>query len=89
VTIEGNELNSEGMIVDYSKIKNVIKEFDHQNLNKLMSPDGETQVINPTAENLAKNIYFKLKSALYLDEYKVQVEVSETENNFATFGDLD
>ena len=89
VTITGAELNSEGMIVDFSKIKSIVREYDHNNLNKLMSPDDQTQFMNPTAENLAREIYFRVKRLFMTDDYKIIIRISETENNIAEFGDLD
>ena len=41
-------LNSEGMVVDFTRIKEVVMEkLDHQNLNEVLP-------FNPTAENIAR-----------------------------------
>ena len=41
-------LNSEGMVVDFTRIKEVVTEkLDHQNLNEVLP-------FNPTAENIAR-----------------------------------
>lgn len=48
VICESNELNENGMVVDFTHIKQFISDmFDHQDLNEKMD-------INPTAENIAK-----------------------------------
>lgn len=45
---KARELNSNGMVVDFSEIKRLIKQpLDHQNLNEVLP-------FNPTAENIAR-----------------------------------
>ena len=47
VYCRSKELNADGMVVDFSHIKQVVKEqLDHHNLNEVLS-------FNPTAENIA------------------------------------
>jgi 6-pyruvoyltetrahydropterin/6-carboxytetrahydropterin synthase len=57
VTLEGPELDSIGLLVDFTQLKKVIREImgrlDHQYLNDL-EPFRE---VNPSAENLAKYFY--------------------------------
>ena len=48
VYCRAKDLNRDGMVIDFSVIKNVIKEkLDHKNLNDILP-------FNPTAENMAK-----------------------------------
>ncbi|HEX5482795.1 MAG TPA: 6-carboxytetrahydropterin synthase QueD, partial [Terriglobia bacterium] len=57
VTVEGENLNSAGLLVDFSEVKSVIRNFverlDHQFLNDLKPFDE----LNPSAENLAKYVH--------------------------------
>jgi 6-pyruvoyltetrahydropterin/6-carboxytetrahydropterin synthase len=57
VTLEGPQLDSTGLLYDFTHLKRVIREIvggvDHKFLNDLAPFD----VINPSAENLAKYFY--------------------------------
>lgn len=72
VFCKSKELNSNGMVCDFSKIKNDIHgKLDHQNLNDVLP-------FNPTAENIAKWICDQIPEC-----YKVTVQ--ESEGNTATY----
>ena len=59
-------LNSEGMVVDFTRIKEVVTEkLDHQNLNEVLP-------FNPTAENIARWVCKQIPQC-----YKVEVQESE------------
>ena len=59
-------LNSEGMVVDFTRIKEVVMEkLDHQNLNEVLP-------FNPTAENIARWVCRQIPQC-----YKVEVQESE------------
>ncbi len=69
---KSKELNKNGMVVDFTEIKEKIhKTLDHQNLNEILS-------FNPTAENLAKWTVNQIQTA-----YKC--EVQESEGNTAIY----
>ncbi|HTS29579.1 MAG TPA: 6-carboxytetrahydropterin synthase QueD [Bryobacteraceae bacterium] len=57
VTVEGTELDSVGLLVDFVELKKVVHSvldrMDHQWLNEFPPFD----VLNPSAENMAKYIY--------------------------------
>ena len=57
VTLEGEELDSIGLLVDFVEVKRLIREvverLDHRFINDL----EPFTVINPSAENLAKYFY--------------------------------
>lgn len=57
VTIEGPQLDSIGLLVDFTQVKHVIREIigglDHQFINDL----DAFKTVNPSAENLAKYFY--------------------------------
>lgn len=66
------ELNADGMVVDFSHIKEiVVNKLDHRNLNDFLT-------FNPTAENIAKWICDQIPAC-----YKV--EVKESEGNIAIY----
>ena len=65
-------LNEEGMVVDFTHIKDVVMgKLDHRNLNDVI-PD------NPTAENIAKWICDQIPCC-------VKVEVQESEGNVVIY----
>jgi len=97
IALEGESLDSLGMVVDFSRIKQVVSDwidrtFDHRMLlhkNDPVIPHlkqiGEPVVIldvNPTAENIAKLIFDFTKSQGFP---VVEVRLWETENCFATY----
>lgn len=103
VTVATSDLNGLGMVVDFSILKNKVKHildemYDHKTIIYEKDPravtlkavGAELVDYNPTAENMAKQIYFILsKSFREIDELKglcvSYIEVEETENNSAIF----
>lgn len=66
VYCRSKELNPDGMVVDFSHIKQAVKKkLDHQNLNDILP-------FNSTAENIARWICDQLPTC-----YKVEVKESE------------
>lgn len=65
VYCRSNELNPDGMVVDFSHIKEVVMgQLDHKNLNDVLS-------CNPTAENIARWVCDQISHC-----YKVEVQES-------------
>ena len=59
-------VNADGMVVDFTRIKEVVMEkLDHQNLNEVLP-------FNPTAENIARWVCKQIPQC-----YKVEVQESE------------
>lgn len=84
--IAGEKLNSQGMVMDFSELKNklngVIMRLDHKYLNDV----DYFKKVNPTSENIAKFIYDKLQKKLIA--YSLQftaVTVWETNISCATY----
>lgn len=72
IYLKSEKLNKDGMIMDFTHIKNEIQnKLDHKNLNEVLN-------FNPTAENIARWICEQLK-----DCYRVDVQ--ESEGNIATY----
>ena len=66
VYCRSERLNSDGMVVDFTQIKQTVKEkLDHQNLNEVLP-------FNPTAENIARWVCKQIPQC-----YKVEVQESE------------
>lgn len=66
------ELNKDGMVVDFSHVKETVKsKLDHQNLNEVLP-------FNTTAENMAKWICDQIPACF-------KVEVQESESNIAIY----
>ena len=97
ITVETPQLDSLGMVIDFTEIKRVLGEWINESLDHRMIlhrddpalPDlrrlGEPVVVldvNPTAENLAKLIFdHALSHGLQVTE----VTLWETETSFATY----
>jgi 6-pyruvoyltetrahydropterin/6-carboxytetrahydropterin synthase len=87
VEVASPELNKEGMVADFSLIKDILNQLDHQNLNKVL--EGK----NPTAEVIAKWIADEVNSlicSLHInadpaghDPCVTRVTVRESEGNVA------
>ena len=78
--VVGENLDSLGMLMDFrilkAELKKVLEEYDHRFLNELPQFASE----NPTAENLARQIYERLKvSEIFTGVAKLKaVKVCET-----------
>ena len=72
VYCRSKELNADGMVLDFSRIKEVVKgKLDHRNLNEVFD-------FNPTAENIARWICDQFPECF-------KVEVQESEGNIAIY----
>ena len=72
VHCRSKELNSDGMVVDFSHVKDIVMgKLDHQNLNDVFT-------FNPTAENIARWICEQVPHCF-------KVEVCESEGNTAIY----
>jgi 6-pyruvoyltetrahydropterin/6-carboxytetrahydropterin synthase len=88
VTIEGQELDQTGMLVDFLDVKqsmrDVIARLDHRFLNDVPPFD----VKNPSAENIAEYFYEELTTGLVSNPVPVrvrEVKVWETDIQSATY----
>ena len=73
VYMKSEELNEDGMVYDFSHIKEAVSDMmDHEYINELVD-------FNPTAENLAKWICDRLGHKCY------RVTVQESEGNIAEY----
>jgi 6-pyruvoyltetrahydropterin/6-carboxytetrahydropterin synthase len=87
VTLEGDRLDSIGLLVDFVEMKRVVHavldRMDHQWLNDFPPFD----VLNPSAENMAKYIYDEIKAGLGVREgvRMGAVRLWETDTASATY----
>ena len=87
VTLCGPELDAIGLLVDFVQVKalimRVVDRLDHQFLNDLAPFD----VLNPSAENMAKYFYDEISSGLGRSTPVTvgQVQVWETDTTSATY----
>lgn len=69
---KARELNADGMVVDFTHLKQLIRDrLDHANLNEILP-------FNPTAENIARWICDQIPQAY-------RVDVMESQNNEASY----
>ena len=86
VTLEGEQLDSIGLLVDFVEVKKlmskVVDRLDHQFINDL-PPFTE---INPSAENMAKYFYDEISAGLSESPVRVgEVRIWETDTASATY----
>ena len=86
VTIQGQELDSIGLLVDFVEVKKlmsqVIDRLDHQFINDVEPFD----ILNPSAENMAKYFYDEISTGLGESPARVgEVKVWETDTASATY----
>ncbi len=78
VCLSSRVLNDERMVCDFTKIKDIVMDYDHANLNELLPG-------NPTAESLAAFIYQHLSIVTSENVTVEYVSVQESEGNTAWF----
>ena len=71
VTLQSETLDENGMVLDFTKIKKIVNQLDHQHINNIVP-------FNPTAENMAKWLCDQIPHC-------VGVSVQETEGNVAIY----
>lgn len=71
VFCKAEKVNEDGMVCDFTKIKDIVCQLDHQNLNDCFS-------FNPTAENIAHWLCSLIPNCY-------RVEVQESEGNIAIY----
>lgn len=87
VTMEGESLDSTGLLVDFAEIKRLMRAtvdyLDHRFINDL--PPFDT--INPSAENMARYFYDEVDKGLAAGGAAriKQVQVWETDTSMATY----
>jgi 6-pyruvoyltetrahydropterin/6-carboxytetrahydropterin synthase len=86
VTVEGPELDATGLLVDFVELKRlihtVVDRLDHQFLNDVPPFD----VLNPSAENMAKYFYDEITAGLGGGSVRVgEVKLWETDTASATY----
>ena len=90
VTMEGDRLNSIGLLIDFIELKRVMRKtieyLDHKFINDVPPFDVE----NPSAENIAKFFYEEIAAGMKLQETEnepklAEVRVWETDTSIASY----
>jgi len=86
VTVEADELDAMGVGIDFVKLKQMVEEIlsklDYQNINEIPPFDE----LNPSAENIARWLFFKLKEQVSSQTTRVKrVEICEMEGCGASY----
>ena len=85
LTIEGPALDNIGLLVDFVEVKKlihgVVDRLDHRFINDLPPFD----IVNPSAENLAKYFYDEISGNLTKSVRLGQVKIWETDVTSATY----
>jgi 6-pyruvoyltetrahydropterin/6-carboxytetrahydropterin synthase len=86
VTVIGEVDQESGYLIDMKTLSDLIKaeildKFDHKNLNLDVE---DFKDLNPTAENIIKVIYNKLRKKLE-DKFQLKIKLYETERNIVVY----
>ncbi len=86
VTVEGRELNTEGILIDFRDLKRwtveILDELDHKHLNDLPPFAGRCA----TSENLARYIYGRVAEKMKGHASRIaEVTVWESDNSRAVY----
>ena len=86
VTVIGEVDQESGYLIDIKTLSDLIKaevldKFDHKNLNLDVE---DFKDLNPTAENIIKVIYNKLREKLE-DKFQLKIKLYETERNIVVY----
>jgi len=84
VSVRSHELNQEGMVIDFKTLKAVLRpileRYDHSLINEMAPFD----VINPTAENIAREIYAAVRPSVP-QAHMLKVKVWESAGSWAAY----
>jgi 6-pyruvoyltetrahydropterin/6-carboxytetrahydropterin synthase len=89
VCLKGTELSATGMLVDFHDLKKTVNKaiaaYDHNLLNEL--PEFSQENLNPTAENIARQLFLSIKALLKLElnTFLVWVKVYESPDTWAIY----
>ena len=85
LTIEGGELDSIGLLIDFVEVKKlirgVVEYLDHRFINDLPPFDA----LNPSAENLAKYFYDQVSAGVKAPARLGRVTIWETDTTTARY----
>ena len=88
VTLEGPGLDSTGLLYDFSHLKQVIRDVTSGVDHKFLNDQAPFDVINPSAENLAKYFYDEINRQMNAmpDGARVaSITIWETDTTSATY----
>lgn len=78
IKCQSETLDGNGMVVDFSEIKEAVAKLDHAYLNDVINEGRDGEPLNPTAENIAFWLCQRIPNC-------VEVAVRESEGNVAVY----
>jgi 6-pyruvoyltetrahydropterin/6-carboxytetrahydropterin synthase len=85
LTVQGDQLDKIGLLLDFGEVKRLVRavvaRLDHQFINDLAPFD----ILNPSAENLAKYFYDEISANMPASARLSQVKIWETDITSATY----
>jgi 6-pyruvoyltetrahydropterin/6-carboxytetrahydropterin synthase len=86
ITVSAEELDRTGLVVDFVELKRqmraIIDRLDHRFLNEMPPFD----VLNPSAENIAKYFYDEMPAALKAGRSRISaIKIWETDTSTAIY----
>lgn len=86
VTVKSEKLNQQGMVIDFSDLKSIVKDiifkkYDHMHLNDVEPFDK----LNPTAENMTSVFYNMINTRLPENVKVHSIKIWETSTSFAEY----
>jgi len=85
--VSSNRLNNIGIVMNFDKLRELLEDCVAELDNTALEKTGYFRQNNPTAENVAKYIYDKLKSRLPQGVKLQSIEVVEAPGCSAKFGE--
>jgi len=91
VLVAGERLDEYGMLMDFHELQELVeeavKDLDHRYLNDLDPFNKPGRETNPTAENIARYVYARLKAKLKPGVRLVKVKVWESPDAWASYAE--
>lgn len=85
ITLSAQRLDNFGMVLDYNILSQLVKKFDHQNLNDFFEPTTAENFCNVLWDTLEQAVLMQLnRGADPKGHVRIEsVKIMETENNIA------
>jgi len=88
VSLEGEELDSIGLLFDFSHLKKILRELIGDMDHKFLNDQAPFHAINPSAENIAKFLYDESSKEMQRMSHAPRIKsvtVWETDETSATY----
>jgi 6-pyruvoyltetrahydropterin/6-carboxytetrahydropterin synthase len=87
VTVRGAELDKAGLLVDFVELKRVLSQIIERLDHKFLNDVAPFDVLNPSAENMAKYFFDEIRRGLTAERSAQlgEVKIWETDTSCATY----